>query len=105
MLSFRQSEKKESLIMLHYAQRMNNAFIVSLLAEKKSVETPEEANQLVSFFWAMLDASIDDNKSKVVVLEEIDLQRWINRLFHIISDYLICQGYAECWNAVDEATK
>lgn len=101
MLQFNDDSEKAKLALLHYAHRLNNPLVISLVTEAVEVKDLTEACSLVAFYWDMLDASIDDQPLGIDVLGDANLQGLMSELFNIFSDYLNSQNYANAWDAVD----
>ena len=103
MLNFKEDEKSK-LIALHYAHKLDNVFIESLIKNNHSIKNKSEAVLLAQFYWDMLDQSAKDKDENIVVLNEHDVHHWIERLFHLIGGYLTSIGFETEWNKVcDEA--
>jgi len=104
MLDFSGNDEKAQLVATHYAKQFNNAVILEILNQPRGVQNKDEAIILSQFFWDMLDASALDKENKKVVLDESDLQFWMERLMNIIGGYLKQNGYEAEWEKVsDEA--
>jgi len=104
MLDFTGNDEKAKLVAEHYANQFHNDIVLEILNEPRGVRNKEEAIILSKFFWEMLDASAFDKDQGKVVLDETDLQHWIERLMNIIGGYLKKNGYKEEWDKVcDEA--
>lgn len=50
----------------------------------------------------MLDQSALDKENGVIVLNESNMQYWMERLLNIISGYLSNNGYQQIWDMVSE---
>ena len=104
MLDFSGNDEKAKYVATHYAKQFNNATVLEILNQPRGVQDKNEAIVLSKFFWEMLDASALDKENGNIVLEETDLQFWMERLMNIIGGYLKQNGYEVEWEKVsDEA--
>lgn len=100
MLNFRGKDQKAKQLLLHYAKELGNAFVFDLVDKDLDLRSKEEAVALAEFYWAMLDKSAEDKERGVIVLGELDLQYWMERLMNIIGGHLSKMGYEDQWNQV-----
>ena len=102
MLDFSGNDAKTKLVALHYATQFDNRVVIELLQNQHGVQNEAEATALAKFFWDLLDASALDKENGVIVLDEIDLQFWVERLLNIIGGHLKISGYADVWDRVSD---
>jgi len=102
MLDFSGNDEKAKLVATHYATQFNNSTVLEILNQPRGVQNKNEAIILSNFFWGMLDASALDKENGKVVLDETDLQFWIERLMNIIGGYLKQNGYEAEWGKVSD---
>lgn len=100
MLDFSGNDQKAKLIAIHYAESLNDKFVLALLENNGAVSDKTQATTLAKFYWAMLDQSAQDKENNIVVLEESDLQYWMERLLNIIGGYMEGNGYGDIWQKV-----
>lgn len=100
MLDFSGNDQKAKQVVLHYARELDNAFVFDLVNKDLDIRSKEEAIVLAEFYWAMLDKSAEDKEQGVIVLDEPDLQYWMERLMNIVGGYLSKIGYGDQWNQV-----
>lgn len=103
MLDFSGNDEKAKLVAIHYANKFDNKVVLEILEMPRGVKNKEEAVILSSFFWDMLDAAALDKENNKVVLDESDLQHWLERSMNIISGYLKKSGYEEEWESVSDS--
>ncbi len=102
MLDFSGNDKKAKQVALHYAKTLGNQWIYTLIDNNQSIADSNQARGLSLFYWAMLDQSALDKENGVIVLDESDMQYWMERLLNIISGYLSNNGYQEIWDKVSD---
>lgn len=100
MLDFSGKDEKAKLVALHYAEEFENPVVLEILSKPRNVMNKNEAIVLSKFFWEVLDATSRDFDSGKVVLNESNLQHWVERLMNIISGYLKSSGYQKEWEQV-----
>ena len=102
MLDFSGNDEKAELVALYYARQFNNVIVLEILNQPRGVQNEAEAFILAKFFWDMLDASAFDKENGIVVLDEPDLQYWMERLLNIIGGYLDKGGYGAIFDKVTD---
>ena len=100
MLDFSGDDDKARRVAIHYAEEFDNSVVLEILKQPRGVKNKDEAILLSRFFWNVLDASARDREQGKVVLEETNLQHWVERLMNIIGGYLKGAGYESEWDAV-----
>ncbi len=100
MLDFTGNDGKAKLVAIHYAEEFNNEIVLEILTQPRGVKNREEAITLSLFFWQVLDATARDHENGKVVLDEANLQYWVERLMNIIGGYLKKSGYEAEWDKV-----
>ena len=100
MLDFSGNDEKAKLVAAHYAGQFNNIVVLEILNQPRAVKNKEEAILLSKFFWEVLDAAALDRENGKIVLDEKNLQHWVERLMNIIGGYLKKNGYEAEWEKV-----
>jgi hypothetical protein len=85
---FTGNDVKARFVAIHYAEEFNNEVVLEILTQPRGVQNREEAMTLSHFFWQVYDATARDYENGKVVLNEANLQHWVERLMNIIGDYL-----------------
>ena len=88
------------MVAKHYAEEFNNRVVLEILSQPRGVQNKDEATILSLFFWQLLDATARDRENGRIVLEEVNLQYWVERLMNIVGGYLKKNGYEAEWNKV-----
>ena len=100
MLDFSGNDEKAELVAIHYAEQFNNKIVLEILKTPRGVKNSKETIILSNFFWDTLDATTLDRVNGKIVLDEANLQYWIERLMNIIGGYLKKSGYEAEWDKV-----
>jgi hypothetical protein len=82
------------LVAIHYAEEFNNHIVLEILTQPRVVRNKNEASILAHFFWQVRDATARVHENGIIVLDEINLQHWVERLNNIIGGHLNNIGYA-----------
>ncbi len=85
----------------HYANKLEDGVVEKILSSGE-VKNNDEALRLSSFFWKMVDASIEDeeNKTKLPWVEGAEF--WNEKLMYSLSGYLERSGYESEWDEVSD---
>lgn len=94
MIKFRFPEEKEAL--LHYTKALNNPKIKTIL-QSGGIKTPEEARELASFFWKMVDQTVIDSDKNTVVAGYTNLETLCEDVLQSLRSHFIATGYVDIW--------
>ena len=64
MINYRDTKEKDAL--LHYAKILANQKVETIL-QNDGIKSTEDARELASFFWKMVDQTVIDSESNLVV--------------------------------------
>lgn len=87
---------EENQYIQYYANKLNDEKVLKIL-EAEEVKNADEATYLTEFFWRMVDASIEDEKSGVELPWVEGSEFWNEKLMYSISGYLERAGYELQW--------
>ncbi len=94
MIRFRFPEEKQAL--LHYAQILGNKTIEEILLNE-GVRTSNEARELASFFWKMVDQTVIDSEQNITVAGYTNLESCCEDIMQSLRSHFIATGYMEIW--------
>lgn len=94
MIKFRFPEEKEAL--RHYAKTLNNTNIEAIL-QNDGIKTSDEARELASFFWKMVDQTVIDSDNNLVIAGYTNLQSLCEDLMQSLRSHFIATGHMEIW--------
>jgi len=103
MIEFTPQYEKAKEIALHYAEQLNNNFIIDVLEGIKNITSSYEAVEFTKFFWDMTDLAAEDHKNDIEVAGVSDLEFWMEKLMNIFIGHLKKIGFYQSW--VDESNK
>lgn len=99
MINFKTDEEK--LFVQFYADKIGNELINTIVGSL-SVRNSDEAIQLSHFFWDMVDAAIQDEKSKAETPWGQSSEFIAEKVMLAISGYLERAGYETEWGKVSD---
>ena len=100
MIKFRFPEEKDAL--LHYAKTLENKKVEQIL-HNDGISSSEEARELASFFWKMVDQTVIDSDANIVVVGYTSLESLCEDVMQSLRSHFIATGYMEIWE--DESDK
>ncbi len=100
MIKFRFHQEKDAL--LHYAKLLENKKVEKIL-HNNGINSSEEARELASFFWKMVDQTVIDNDANIVVAGYTSLESLCEDVMQSLRSHFIATGYIEIWD--DEADR
>lgn len=94
---------EEQKILLHYAQQFNDQETLTIL-EKGYLENASEAQHLASFFWKMVDQTVEDVDQGKTVAGHTDLEAWCEYIMQTLRSYFIASGFLSTWEIESDKT-
>ena len=94
MIEYRHSAERE--ILFHYANHIQDIAVLTIL-ERGGLENPTEAHQLASFFWKMVDLTVEDADNGKVVAGQKNLGSWCEDIMQTLRYHFIETGYMKEW--------
>ena len=93
-IQFRFPEEKQAL--LHYAKILGNKQIEQILSNE-GAKNPNEARELASFFWKMVDQTVIDSEQNITVAGYTNLESLCEDVMQSLRSHFIATGYMEIW--------
>lgn len=100
MIKFRFAEEKGAL--LHYTKALDNKRVEEII-QGDGVRSPEDARELASFFWKMVDQTVIDSDKNVEIAGYTSLESLCEDVMQSLRSHFITTGYMEIWE--DESDK
>ncbi len=85
----------------HYAEKLNDKITLSIL-DSGEVKNAKEARHLSSFFWNMVNKSIEDHNNKILLPWPEGSEFWNEKLMYSISGYLERVGFENEWEEISD---
>lgn len=100
MINFRFPEEKDAL--LHYAKTLVNKKVERIL-HNDGISSSQEARELASFFWKMVEQTVIDSDKNLAVAGYTNLENLCEDVMQSLRSHFIATGHIEIWD--DEADK
>ena|SRR6187402_2620709 len=94
MIEYRQPEEKQ--ILLHYANFIQDADVVAIL-NNGELKSAVQARQLASFFWKMVDLTVEDADQGKAIAGQTNLESWCEDILQTLRYHYIETGYMQIW--------
>ena len=100
MISFSENDLYAKKLAIHYAKVLGNNYAEKILILSADITTPEDAEQITRFYWAMVDLAVKDQQQGKEIEGIVDLEHWMEKLLNIIMGYLNRVGLGEYWSKI-----
>lgn len=94
MIEYKHTAEKQ--ILLHYANSIRDADVISIL-ENGEIKNSVQAHQLASFFWKMVDLTVDDADQGKAIAGQTNLESWCEDILQTLRYHYIETGYMQIW--------
>jgi len=94
MIRYRFPEEKEAL--LHYAITLENKKVEEIL-HGDGIKSPEEARELATFFWKMVDQTVTDSDKSLDIAGYKNLESLCEDVMQSLRSHFIATGYVDIW--------
>ncbi len=96
------SSPQEKDALLQYAKALDNKRVEEII-QGDGVRSPEDARELSSFFWKMVDQTVIDSGKNVEIAGYTSLKSLCEDVMQSLRSHFITTGYMEIWE--DESDK
>ena len=98
MLEFNDSDYEAKILARHYSEKLDSELFSQFVTAEVDVSSKDEAEEVIRYFWKMVDLSIDDNDNNVLIDGVEDIEFWMHKLFNKVSGYMEVHGYEDLWD-------
>ena len=102
MLRYTQAEETSKNVAVFYAKKLNSPLAESFFAGEHSPANTTEAVEIANAFWEITELASEDHLNNVPILDGIDIEFWVHKLFNRIYGYYEKNGYKDVWKTVEE---
>lgn len=95
MIKFRFPEEKNAL--LHYAKTLGNRKVEKIL-HSDGIQSSEEARELASFFWKMVNRTVVDSENNVTIAGYNNLESLCEDIMQSLRSHFIATGHLDIWD-------
>ena len=103
MLNYTNSDLPAKDIAIFYAKKINSQIAEEFFSGKGSLASAEEAIEVAIAFWAITDLASNDHLNDRSILNDVDLEFWMHKLFNKIYGYYERNGFKEQWQIVAQS--
>lgn len=100
MLNYSAADETTKSIAVYYAKQMNNPVAENFFSGKTSISSSAEATQIAKYFWEMTELAADDQLIDRTVLDGVDAEFWMHKLFNKLYGYYGKNGFKQEWKAI-----
>lgn len=94
MIHYKYPEEKE--VLLHYAKILKNIHVDEIL-QNENLQSAEDARELASFFWRMVDQTVIDSEKDLVIAGYKNLESCCEDVMQSLRSHFIATGYVDIW--------
>ncbi|PUA30618.1 MAG: hypothetical protein B0W54_09145 [Cellvibrio sp. 79] len=94
MITYLNTKEKDAL--LHYAKILENQKIENIL-KNDGIKSTEDARELASFFWKMVDQTVLDSNKNLVIAGYTNLESLCEDLMQTLRSHFIATGHSVIW--------
>lgn len=101
MLNFSEAEKPAIAISQYYCQKLKSPKAEDFFSGKISLSTKAEALEIAKVFWDITELASADHLNDVVILDDVDIEFWMYKLFNKTHGYFQKNGFSEEWKQAE----
>lgn len=101
MLNFSTDEAPAKSIIQYYCQKLGNPKAEDFFCGKTNIENKTEAVEMAKVFWDIVELASTDHLNDVVILDNIDIEFWMHKLFNKTHGYFQKNGFSEEWKQAE----
>lgn len=101
MLNFSSDEAPAKLIIQHYCQILENPKAEDFFCGKTNISTKTEALEMAKVFWYIVELTSADHLNDVIILDDIDIEFWMHKVFNKTHGYFLKNGFSEEWKKAE----
>ena len=103
MLNYSDPDQPAKDIAIFYVKKIHSQIAEEFFSGNISLASAEEAIEVATAFWAITDLASDDHLNDVSILNGVDLEFWMHKLFNKIYGYYERNGFKEQWQIVAQS--
>ncbi len=102
MLNYSDSDLPAKNIAIFYAEKINSQIAKEFFDGQKSLVNKEEALEIAKVFWKITDLASTDHLNNISILDGVDVEFWMHKLFNKVYGYYERNGFKEQWKIAEE---
>lgn len=101
MLNFTNADEQAKAIAHHYCQILKNPLADEFFSGQCSPPTKLEALEIAKAFWEITELASQDHLNGIEILDDIDIEFWMHKLFNKTHGYFQKNGFSEEWEKAE----
>lgn len=102
MLNYSDTDLIAKNVAIFYAKRLNNPVAEEFFSGSRSLANADEALEMAKIFWEITDLASEDHLNKAPVMDNVDLEFWMHKLFNKVYGYYEKNGFKEQWKTAED---
>lgn len=102
MIDFSEHDLPAQKIAIYYSKTLGNTFAQKVMSLDIDITSPEEAEEITKFYWAMVNLAVEDQEEDKEIEGFTDLEYWMEKLLNIVMGYINRIGLGEYWGKVSD---
>jgi len=101
MFNFTNTDEQAKAIAHHYCQILKKPLADAFFSEQRSPSTKQEALDIAKAFWETTELASQDHLNGTEILENIDIEFWMHKLFNKTQGYFQKNGFSDEWKQAE----
>ena len=102
MLNYAESDLTAKNIAILYARKINNLNAENFFSGNVSLTNAEQALDIAKAFWEITNLASIDHLNNVSILDDVDVEFWMHKLFNKVYGYYEKNGFKEQWKIAEK---
>lgn len=102
MLKHSDSDLPAKSIAIFYADKIDSPITKEFFNSQKALANKEEALEVAKAFWEITNLASTDRLNKISILDDVDVEFWMHKLFNKVYGYYEKNGFKEQWEIAEE---
>ncbi len=102
MLNYSDSDLPAKHIAIFYADKISNSITKEFFNGQKALASKEEALEVAKAFWEITNLASTDHLNNLSILDNVDVEFWMHKLFNKVYGYYEKNGFKEQWKIAEE---
>lgn len=101
MIEYSDSDLIAKDIAAFYAKKLDNTLAEEFFNGRKTLTTTDDAFEVAKAFWEMTNLASADHVNDVPIMDNVDLEFWMHKLFNKMYGYYEKNGFKEQWKIAE----
>lgn len=101
MIDYSDADSIDKDIAIFYAKKLNNTLAEEFFNGSKILTATDDAFEVAKAFWEMTNLASTDHVNGISVMDNVDLEFWMHKLFNKMYGYYEKNGFKEQWKIAE----